>query len=388
MHGGRMQACAIGLLTGLAGVLLVHSFRMAYLPEGNDFTSYLRAAQALWNGQDPYRIDMPFPYLYPLFLAFVLIPFTWIPYWLANVFWLGLCAASLAASCLMLLRIAQRECGGVCDRRVVVPALAALLIFFPPILSTMLQGQVNPIVLFCCVLFYCEYVRKRNVRAGVWLGAAVALKVLPAALLAFLIVRRQWRAALWTVVFAALFCVLPVVAAGERLATYYRSYLDGFLLASVAYPMANTATHFSFHGAVRCFLPGVPDLWLKIACGAAVAAAVATVEFAAMRRGGAGRTIWAFCAYLIGVLMISPMVEIHHLVLAVPAVFLLTVKLFFDRAWRTPAVALWSAAFVACFNLAARLDQTMLCCFASLGILLVLLWLAVRQTEVNIASQH
>ena len=152
--GRKMQACALCLLASLLVVLFVHSFRMAYLVDGNDFTSYLRAAAALWDGHDPYRIEMPFPYLYPLFLAFTLIPLIFVPYWLANVVWLALCVAGLAVGCLVLLHVAERDCGNAPDRRLAVPALVALLIFFPPILSTMLQGQVNPIVLFCCAMFY------------------------------------------------------------------------------------------------------------------------------------------------------------------------------------------------------------------------------------------
>ena len=68
------------------------------------------------------------------------------------------------------------------------------------------------------------------------------------------------------------------------------------------------------------------------------------------------------------------MVELHHFVLAAPAVFLLAVKAFFDRAAMRRAL-LCLGAFVACFQ-AAQWDETKLLYFAALAILLALLWLA------------
>ena len=74
-RGGRPGNCgyAVGLMAGLCVVLLFQAFRMAYRDVGYDFTSYLLAARALRDGSNPYQLEMPFPYLYPLFPAFGLI---------------------------------------------------------------------------------------------------------------------------------------------------------------------------------------------------------------------------------------------------------------------------------------------------------------------------
>ena len=48
-------------------------------------------------------------------------------------------------------------------------------------------------------------------RGPPWLAAAIAIKVLPAVLLLFLIVRKKYRLLLWTLLMAGLLCLLPVL---------------------------------------------------------------------------------------------------------------------------------------------------------------------------------
>jgi hypothetical protein len=303
-------------------------------------------------------------------------------------------------------------------RWLAVPAFVALMVFFPPIESNMIQGQINPLVLFCTAMFFCCYARQRSARtprnedaqraagpatqgmpphgqraahkvrrpqaavwAGAWLAAAIAIKIVPAVLLLFLAVRKEYRILLWTFLFTGLFFLLPAVVAGRDLPAYYRSYVDGFVWPSLTRPLANSPTHFSLQGTVGCFLPGVPLGWRKAVCSLAVLVGVLAVERAAARSGDARRDVWPFCAYLVACLLLSPVVELHHLVLAAPAVFLLVVKAFFDRAWTTPTVLSCLGAFVLCFDVAARWDGTKLSCFAGLAILLALLYLAAAENR-------
>lgn len=359
----------------------MYVFRMAYRPGGCDFNGYLIASRALCEGGNPYLADLTYPYLYPLFLAFVLIPLTLIPYWLANVTWFALGVAGLVVACLSLERIASREKRAAMERYLPAAGLIAMLLMFQPLLCGFPQGQVNPIVLCCAAMFYHSYARNRPVRAGVWLGVAIAIKVLPAVLLVFLVVRRQYRVILWTLLFTALFCTLPVVIAGKNLLAYYQTYLNTFVLPSMAHTVANSRTHYSF-AVLGCLFPAVPSFWLKIVVGALVAAGVAAMETAAARPRRPSADVWCFCAYLVASLAVSPVVELHHFVLAAPAVFLLTVKALFDRSWTTRAVGWWMGAFVACFDVAVEWDETKLAYFGSLAILLVLLFLAHGAPEV------
>jgi uncharacterized membrane protein YhaH (DUF805 family) len=81
-------------------------------------------------------------------------------------------------------------------------------------------------------------------------------------------------------------------------------------------------------------------------------------------------------------LALSPVVELHHFVLAAPAIFLLTVRTLFDRSWTTRTAMWCMGAFVACFDVAVEWDQTKLAYFISLVVLLVLLFLANGHQQV------
>jgi alpha-1,2-mannosyltransferase len=378
----RIQRCALFLMGTLCVMLLLHTLRMAYQPGGNDFTVYLLAAQSLWEGSNPYLADLPFPYIYPLFLAFVFIPLVFIPYWLASAIWFFLCAASLVVACLSLQRLASAESGTATGRHLAAAGLIAILLLFQPVQSGLLEGQVNTIVLLCMVMFYGSYTRKCPLPAGIWLGAAIAIKVLPAVLLLFLLVRRQYRIMLWTLLFALVFCTLPVVIAGRHFLAYYQSYLNVFLWPSMAHAAANCTLNFNLAGSLACLFPIVPRMWLKIVSTLLVAAGLLAVELAAPRSRRPAWDIWCFCAYLVVCPLLSPMVEVHHFVLAAPAVFLLSVKTIFDRAWATRAVVCWVVAFVACFDVMAACDRTRLSYFVGFAILLVLLFVANRQQRV------
>ena len=177
------------LMAGLIVLFLVQTLQRASRVEGYDFTSYLLSAQGLLHGGNPYDTASPFVYVYPLFLAFILIPLTVIPYGLACVIWFSLSATCLFAGSMLLVQMAEDEVKASVDLDLAVPGLAICAILFAPIHSNLLNGQVNLIVFFCCVMFFRCFRRNGAVWAAAWLAAAIAIKLLPAVLLLFLLVR-------------------------------------------------------------------------------------------------------------------------------------------------------------------------------------------------------
>jgi hypothetical protein len=206
----------------------VQTYEAAYRVGGYDFTSYRLSASALWNGENPYKTETDFTYIYPLFLAFLLMPLAAVPYWLANFIWFGLGAAALFFSCKILLTLASDDIFAIPNKRYLLSAVAIVLIMFSPIQNNFRNGQVNPIVLFCCVMFLERFTRGKKTSAALWLGGAIALKIVPAILLAFLLIRRQWRIMFLTALFTALFCLLPIVVTGSKLFSYYYEYWNWF----------------------------------------------------------------------------------------------------------------------------------------------------------------
>jgi len=189
----RSQSWALAVYTGIFSFLLFQTFLKAYRAQGYDFTSYLLSSQALLDGRNPYLCDTQFTYIYPLFLAFTLIPLAVIPYWIANLAWFIISMSALLGSCLVLAKLGESETRTALGWHLALPGLLILIIVFSPVQNNMLNGQVNTIVLFCCVMFLYYFNGRRPMISSVWLGAAIALKLLPAFLLLFLLLGRQYR---------------------------------------------------------------------------------------------------------------------------------------------------------------------------------------------------
>jgi hypothetical protein len=388
----RNSTVAVCIIAALLAILLAQTFHSAYRVDpqthrldGNDFTSYLLSAKALLDGEDPYKTDTPYPYIYPPFLAFVLIPLTAIPYWLAQLIWFGVGAACLLVSCAMLVQMASSEVKTTLGWHLAMPSLVLLLVLIQPIQSNQLNGQVNSVVLLCCVMFLSFFIRNRDVPAAAYLAAAIAIKLLPAVLLVFVCVRRRYRLLAWTIAFAAFYGLLPGIVAGQSLFTFYESYAQSFLVPTMMDQAKNSETMFSsFYGVIGyCFPAAKSSLWAKIVGMAAALASMIAVDATSRNSPQLRRDVWSFCACLLGYLFMSPMAQLHHLIYAVPAVFLIGVKMMFDRAWTTGPIIALGAAFFLLFDIAAKLDKTSPAYFVSLVVLLILLVLAGRESRLG-----
>ena len=95
---------ALAVIITVTLVFFAQTIGKAYRSEGNDFSAYLLAAEALWAGGNPYQLEMVFPYIYPLTLATILIPLAVVPYWFAITIWFVIGVVSLSAFVLVVIR--------------------------------------------------------------------------------------------------------------------------------------------------------------------------------------------------------------------------------------------------------------------------------------------
>ena len=316
-----MLAAAAVVATAVLGAQTWHK---AFRPGGNDLTSYLLSARALWDGQSPYGLDTPFPYIYPLFLAFVIIPLAMLPYGAAVIGWF---TASVAALGVVLRRSAFGS--------ELAPA-AAVIVTFSIIQNNLLNGQVNFFVVLCCVLAVKQ---TREVAAGAWLGAGIALKLMPVLLVVYFLVRRQFRAVLVAVATALVLMLAPGILISGSAADVHAQYARGLLMPMMTTPAGDATLAYSLASVVQRTLGVGPALWIDLLCAAAVLGTIAAVDVRTWRRRG--DHLAAAAAYLVAIVLISPKSETHHLAFAIPAVALCFTRLF-GEGWRTarlPAVA-------------------------------------------------
>jgi hypothetical protein len=89
-------------------VLFVQAWHKAHRPQGYDLTCFLLASRALTHGGDPYRIESPFPFRYPLFVPLAMAPLTLVPYDVTVVLWFLINLGSLIGALCLSFRLGPR----------------------------------------------------------------------------------------------------------------------------------------------------------------------------------------------------------------------------------------------------------------------------------------
>lgn len=189
---------------GLAALLVaLYLWRMVLpilgpaTPRADDFQDYWQAALQIRTGGDPYADfdrthtqqdwTLSSGYLYPPAFAALLAPFTVVPNGLAVRMWLLLMLAMILGSLVLVYRMlgppgpAEALC------------MVLILVTFFPVTATLLTGAMNPVLLLLLTLAWAAWLRRRDAVAGGVVGAAIVIKLIPAALIPYLLVRRHIR---------------------------------------------------------------------------------------------------------------------------------------------------------------------------------------------------
>ncbi|GAB4320960.1 MAG: hypothetical protein Kow0059_15440 [Candidatus Sumerlaeia bacterium] len=197
-----------------------------------DFTKYsLAASRVIWQGGDPYsRAEVGRQYKYLPINALILTPFLALPVPLVQGVWFSLNVALL----LWCWGLHQRMLGSWrIPRAAWALALALTFRFFWGNLNL---GQWNTAV-YCLAFAGLALHGRRPWLGGGLVGAAAALKFMPALFLVWLALKRRWRAAAALV--AALFLawlVVPVMLLGPgRFAAVMASYREHVLTVRPQY---------------------------------------------------------------------------------------------------------------------------------------------------------
>ncbi|MDX2076350.1 MAG: glycosyltransferase family 87 protein [bacterium] len=166
-------------------VLFMYSDTEAY--GRYDFFAYAKGAQALVDGVSPYRpqFDTRHLYLYPPFLAQILVPF------------IGTIGEPRTAALWFALNIACIIGTIQLMRRYTAPKhhiwLWVLPVAFIPMTHTLYIGQVTIILMFFFMLIWHDSRQGKPIRAGMWLALTCWIKVFPVFIVIYFILRRDWR---------------------------------------------------------------------------------------------------------------------------------------------------------------------------------------------------
>jgi alpha-1,2-mannosyltransferase len=305
-------------------VLSVQTFSRANRSDGYDFKSYLLTSEALWEGDNPYQTGSPFPYIYPLFLAVILAPFAYIPYWLANLLFLLINIFGLVAIYVIMIKLLSKESISILNH--IFPLLILCIVFINIIQNNLLNGQINIVVLLLSVLFLFFYLKDSIVFPSIFLAAAIAIKLTPLIFIFFLFKRKKYKVLILTSFFSFIFIfALPYLISGNKTMEYYQDYLNKINLLTNAqlFDRSLSAKIFTLNDFVSIIIPVTyNDIIVKNISALVVLITLWLIDknkYINERK----HQVLIFSIYSVSILLISPVSEVHHIIVLFPGLIIL-----------------------------------------------------------------
>jgi hypothetical protein len=219
--------------------------------------------------------------------------------------------------------------------------LVPVLILLPAITRTLARGQVNLFVVALLAGWIAGVVRGRRFRAGIYLAAAICIKVIPALLLIHPLWRRDRRCLFGTAVGLLLgLAVIPAIVCGPRPAyEQARTFLTVTLLPGAGIHSGDSSRHreltsinttdsqsilTALHNIAHphpWYRPPQVDPWVRNTYWASVAALLAITLWRFRRREQTGRAEMRFAGALMVIMAVaSPVCHLHYFVFCLPLV--------------------------------------------------------------------
>jgi len=246
-------------------------------------------------------------YLYPPFFAALLRPLALLPYNVARIIWLLLNLLFLVLSLILLFKITPIP-------RPFIGLVLYLLILMPPIYYTLWLGQVNLLILLLIlgsIWFLILPNRQSQVIAGVLLGLATGLKILPGLLGLSLLLRRRFLALLaMSTTILGLFAF--GISAGGGL-TNTKHWFSKGLTAAIDKTVTNSANQ-SVYAAMERLLVGFPSLATLLGYLCAATIASLTLYQLIKKSNLSSQEVfgWDFALILTTTTLIAPLVWYHY----------------------------------------------------------------------------
>jgi Glycosyltransferase family 87 len=285
---------------GVALILVAAALIASYARRPGDFAGYVLVGDLVLRGQDIYAAAPPGISTWPPFFAVLCAPLALLARASlvgARVAWLVLNLAALVAVLALVTRLVARGPGDARpDAR--VPALTSAAALVPVLLSAryVLSNfehlQVNVLLFLLSLGGMALIGARREALGGLALGAAAALKVMPGLFVVYLVWRRRWRAAGWTVLATAALSLSPGPVFGwGRLLGYFRAWLSvlqgGWSVGKMNLSVYAMWDRTLGHGIVPFTVPGYNDLAPSHDPAVGVATALSLAAVAAL-------ALWSF----------------------------------------------------------------------------------------------
>ncbi len=215
-------------LTTLAVLVAAPALFFTYLSSQTklylDFRVYMMGASHLTDPRlylDRTTYILHFPFTYPPPAALFFWPLSVLPFHVATFIWSSAMLVALASMIRVVLRLAREDLSSHGLWALTSLGVAGAL-YLEPISQNLHFGQVN-LVLGAMTLYDVVDRPSRRLPRGLLLGVATAVKLVPGVFILFLLVRRQYRAALVSALTVIALNVLTLILNAHASMEYWRT---------------------------------------------------------------------------------------------------------------------------------------------------------------------
>ncbi len=305
-----------------------------------DLDVYVAGGRAVLDRTPLYDVSVHgLPFTYPPFGAAVFAPLALLPDWAARVAFTVVSLAALGT----LLEVVRRRLS--LDFVEVLPVVLVVLAV-EPLLRTLVLGQVNA-VLIAMVVLDCLVVPQRH--RGWLIGVAAGVKLTPAVFVVWLLLQRQWGAAMRAAGGGLLTIAVGFLVTPSASTFYWTGGFDDLDRFGVGSVLGTDNQSMASAAARLAAWSSVPSA-LALTCGVVSVGLGAWVAARCLKRGD---QVGALLAVAIGGLLASPVSWSHHWLWLGPVLLWLVAK--HRRVW---AVVVATTCWFGPFWLAYRLVPT------------------------------
>lgn len=307
-----------------------------------DFMQEYLMAKAVRSGMDPYlplpdlaatflgslpQINLPHPTPHPPPVVILGLPFSYFPYEIAAIIWLIFEVFFITLSIGLLLEILVRRAS-----LLQIIFLTILILAFRPYVANLSYGQLMTLLLLLLVAAWSQLHKGNELKGGVFLGIATAIKLVAWPLVLYLLLRGRWKAVGGAVLaFLGANMTAGLLMGHETILDYYlevsaavtplyRAHEGNFSLWTIGYRFFEGTGSPGLSAITAPPLLSMPQLAAPIS-GALMIGCLAASMFLAVRCRSFNA---AYSLIVCSALLISPIFWVVYLILAlIPMAFVL-----------------------------------------------------------------
>lgn len=299
-----------------------------------DFSAYLRAGHAVLVGLNPYFINLQpgqAAFLYPPVVAIAMAPIALAPVSIASALWYFFSLACLVLGC-ALTCVVENESREI-DIVTEVAATTAISLLFYPVWTNAKLGQINSLTFLLAVGSLYSLQKRRPVLAGLLIGLASSIKLIPLIILVYAVLARQRT---YVLVGGSVFLFLQALPT-----LWFPGLVSDYWLIVAPSTASSHPESISLVNLIRTVtqINDGPLLWLGVVL------AVTSLSIPLVRGAHGGTfSILDIAMLLTATAIFGPLVESHHLVWLILPLWILAQE--FVRSRNVLGLCCWLIAFV------------------------------------------